>query len=348
MARTLPRIGVKRYVTPRQVFQLSQKEYDELKENLVKMYSSYGKAEDPALKAVKVIERCCGAIKDDGTPWLNAADTFEGRLKAFGYDHVTKTAIPEFFSKDRNNAAFDKKMVPLIPKELSVKDKKGAINSSSLLNSNEKKDVDKRFKQLIKDFPELDNATDRDMALLLSKLYVISDRILNYALDTGNLPKSSNFDNAIFGNIERALKLLGIDRPSRQRAIDKADEGSVAELVKEYEEYCDSDEFIENEKLWAAEEAAILIRKHDRIDESGQRELDEVMFERLSGMTVDVARQFVKNPYYANVQDLMKSVGTHSKMLVHKKERPRLSDVLGIDVQWQKKQNLVKYLNQKD
>lgn len=235
----------------------------------------------------------------------------------------------------------------MIPKELTVADKKNAAGSSSLLNSNEKKDVDKRFRQLIKDFPDLDNATDRDMALLLSKLYVISDRVLNYALDTGNLPKSSNFDTAIFGNIERALKLLGIDRPSRQRALDKADEGSVAELVKEYEEYMDS-EFIENEKLWAAEEISLLIRKHDRLDDNGERELDEVMFERLAGMTIDFAREFVKNPYYSNTDELMKSVNNKIVLTMSTKEKPKLLDVIGINRKCQKKQNLVKYLDQID
>lgn len=347
MAIGVPKVGVKRYVTPRQIFKLNQNEYDELKENLIAMYSAVESVDDPTIKAVKVIERCCLAIKDDGTEWLNATDTFEGRLRTFGYDSKTKTAVPGFFSKDKNNPAFDKKMTPVFPKELNIKDKKAAIGTSSLLNSNEKKDVDKRFKQLIKDFPELDNATDRDMALLLSKLYVISDRILNYALDTGNLPKSSNFDTAIFGNIERALKLLGIDRPSRQKAMDRADEGSVAELVKEYEEYM-VDEFVNNEKLWAAEELALLIRKYERLDDDGQRELDEVMFERLAGMNVDLARQYVENPYYANTDDLMKSIRPNTILTISKKEKPRISEILGIKTKWQKKQNLVKYLKPTD
>ena len=343
MAIGIPKTGVKRYVTPRQIFQLSQTEYDELKENLIAMYSVVDSVDDPAIKAAKVIERCCLAIKDDGTEWYNATDSFEGRLRIFGYDSTTKTAIPGFFSKDKNNPAFDKKMVPVFPKELNIKDKKAAIGTSSLLNSNEKKDVDKRFKQLIKDFPELDNATDRDMALLLSKLYVISDRILNYALDTGNLPKSSNFDTAIFGNIERALKLLGIDRPSRQKAIDKADEGSVAELVKEYEEYM-VDDFVKNEKLWAAEELALLIRKYERLDEEGQREIDDVMFERLAGMPVEMARHYVENPYYSDTEELMKSVKQNTVLTISKKDKPKITEILGIKRKCQKKQNLVKYL----
>jgi hypothetical protein len=347
MAIGVPKVGVKRYVTPRQVFQLSQDEYDKLKENLVTMYSSVDSVDDPVVKAAKVIERCCLAIRDDGAEWLNAADDFDRRLRVFGYDSKTQTAIPGFFSKDKNNPAFDRKMTKVFPKELNIKDKNASIGSSSLLNSNEKKDVDRRFKQLIKDFPDLDNATDRDMALLLSKLYVISDRILNYALDTGNLPKSSNFDTAIFGNIERALKLLGIDRPSRQKAIDKADEGSVAELVKEYEEYM-VDDFIKNEKLWQAEELALLIRKHERLDDEGQPELDEVMFERLAGMPVQLARQYIEDPYYANTDDLMKSVKQTTMLTISKKDKPRITELLGIRNKCPKNQNLAKYLKPTD
>lgn len=347
MAIGIPKVGVRKTITPRQIFQLTKEEYDELKENLIKMYSNVDTVDDPVVKAVKVIDRCCNAIKDDGTAWLNATDSFEGRLRVFGYDYNTKTAIPGVFSKDKNNPAFSSKTVSVFPKELNIKDKRNAIGSSSLLNSSEKKDVDKRFRQLIKDFPELDNATDRDMALLLSKLYVISDRILNYALDTGNLPKSSNFDTAIFGNIERALKLLGIDRPSRQRAIDKADEGSVAELVKEYEEYMD-EEFVKNEKIWKAEELALLMRKYDRLDENGEREIDDIMFERIAGVKPEVAKNYIQDPYYASVDDLMNSISSSTILTISRKQKPKLVELLGSKVKWPKKQNLAKYLNPTD
>lgn len=105
----MPKTGVKRYVTPRQIFHLSQQEYDNIKEDLINMYKTIESVDDPAIKAVKVIERCCLAIKDDGSPWVNASDTFDGRLRSFGFDPKTKAAIPGFFSKNNNNPAFGKK-----------------------------------------------------------------------------------------------------------------------------------------------------------------------------------------------------------------------------------------------
>ena len=296
-----------KYVRQHDQYVLSKLEYDTLFPALVKHFSGYKNVVDPMIRAEVIIRRVCDATLDSGKTWVRAPKSLSDRLKVFGFDYEHMCSIPGYMEK-MNNIGVKATPMGLVPPEMQVAKGADPVHSSSLLSSEELDQVNKQFKKLVKDFPELGgNSTDQSTLMLLAKLFCISNRVMDNGISTGKLSKQANMDGVIVQNIERVQKLLGIDRPSREKQKSITEDGSVATLVVDYENYMDK-EYVANELRWTLEELALLLRKHDRETPHG-KEIDEIVFERLSGgISVSMARKIIKNPYYKSVEELMAEV----------------------------------------
>lgn len=317
------RTGTKRYIRNNAVYELTKDEYGILHAALSVMFHKRSSVTDPNLRATQVIKRCCEGITEDGSMWENCPRKFEDRLKVFGFDYDTMSGIPLFGGASANRGI---EKAGFIPKELKVDSETGnPIYSSSLISSIEKEEVDNKIKQMLEDFPDLNNATDIETVTILAKLLVIANRTMNYVIKGGRLPRNSNLDNAIITNIERLQKLLGINKEARDKTKDITDSGSIADLVREFDRYREKD-FWEREVKWKIEELSLLLRKYDRDDGTGNREIDDVIFEILSdGISVEQAREIIKNPYYKSIDDLMDQIKVENETKQNKKFFARIN-----------------------
>lgn len=326
-------IGPKRYVAHKQVYDLKPDEYLKIKQALIDMYTGLPTVDDPVIKAEQVIKQCCEAITPKGKLWKTAKNDVKHRFAQFGLDLDTMAEIPGW--RDRKIEAYTKALEvrrqqknnrghrpKSLPREMQVKSSIGnPVVSSSLTSSNEKKEFEQYYKMILKEFRELDNPIDRETVKQLAKLKVISDRVMNDAIETGILPKNSNLDTILINGMEKLSKMLGIDRASRNAAISRMGEGTIADLVAEYESFIQN-QFSQLNLKWTMEELALLLMKHDRLDQDGVPEINDVVFRRLSGgITVDEARYVLKNPYYENVDDLMKQAREYSLRAKAEKDR---------------------------
>jgi len=317
MPQRIP-IHKKQYIRPRSVYTLRPDEYIQIKKALVDMYSSWGNVDDPEMKADIVIKQCCEAKTPKGRIWRSAPDELPRRFAIYGLDYAKMAPIPDFHeSRIRGGNIGIKhqgKKTGQIPRELQLEGKSGnAIGSSSLLSNDEDKGVQKKYKQLLNQLPHLDNALTRDDVYMLAKLYIIGDRITTFALDHNKLPSNVNFDSAILGNIERLKKSLDIDVHSLNRDRDDLNDGSVGQLIREFYDYIDDDNFWKHEIELFLEELAMLLRKYERADENGMPEINEVVFRNLTGgLSPEEASYIISNPYCESVEDLIEQAKNYS------------------------------------
>lgn len=258
-----------------------------------------------------MIKRCTMGVLDDlKTQWRSCPKTLAGRLANWGFDFATMKAIPGWYESRSEGGRISGRPrtdATKVPKELKTDGKVDPVASSSLVNFDEAAEVNKIFKRMRKDFPDISAESDLKSLELLAKLYVTADRIAKQALTGGKITKSQ-LDSFSVENIARIQKLLGIDRPSREKAKGETGEGSVADLVVEFERYVNSGEFAQKEREFFVEEVALLLRKYDRETPDGMREIDDVLFERFTGLTVEQAKKLISNPWSASSEELYQSV----------------------------------------
>lgn len=110
--------------------------------------------------------------------------------------------------------------------------------------------------------------------------------------------KQNPHDTKLLKALVDIYSSLGIERSKRAEEEEKVESGTVADLVKLYDEYVSSGDWLELEKKWREEEIALLLRKLDRkFPETNEPELTPEMFQIITGLSVEEAKKIVENPY---------------------------------------------------
>ena len=135
-----------------------------------------------------------------------------------------------------------------------------------------------------------------------------------------DLPLPVKLDFILADDIKKLQELMGISGNQRSKLVDQMNVGSVAELVKLYDEYMSSDEFLTNELKWWKEEAALLLRKMERVFPNGEPELSESVFQRYMGVPSQVAKIIIKDAYAESYEAALANAQT---AIIQEKERAK-------------------------
>ena len=321
MVEKIPHVVKKFTLKVPDKYRIGAEERERLHTGVKGMLEDHNYEGDAHTRANQIIDMCLDGITSKGKCWRGCPDTFEGRLRMFHWDieknvptgtwYGRKAKTPQEGSPETSDSP--------IPSNLKIDGRKKLLKSTSLLSGEELKEFNKRYNAYMRSFSQLDNPADRSALELLVKMEIMSNRILNSVLDTGDTKGvNTKLDLILADDIKKLQELMGISGNQRSKLVDQINVGSVAELVKLYDEYVNSDEFLKNELIWWKEEAALLLRKMERVFPNGEPELIEAVFQRYMEVPSAVAKIIIKDVYATNFEE---ALGNAQMASTQEKER---------------------------
>jgi hypothetical protein len=295
------------------VLTITQEEYDRLREAIAKVQSNRPNVDDPIMAADGILNRCINGRDAKGGLWWNAPYDLKGRLRPFGFNLDTMEGIPGFWENRGRKKGKKTDWAPIdvkkgVPKE--VEQEGVAINVDAIgvpVSNDEKKEYNRRLRAYMKHFPHLDNPADQALLEQLVRLEIMSIRRLDSVLQNRSTSGMSGaIDRDLADNQRKLQETLGIAGNQRMKLMGTISSGSVAELVVRFEAYTKDGRYLEIEFEWWKEEAALLLRKADRLFPDGEPEISDAVFKRFMGVDMVTARHIIADPYSRNLAEARK------------------------------------------
>lgn len=232
--------------------------------------------EEPIFFARKILTRCINGVTDDGKEWVGCPNKVEdddmtllrSRLRILGFDMDTGEKISG--GRTNRKKRLQQQVAGIIAKEnLDIVSpaaaKAGLYKQGSLLSGDEEREYNGFKKKLLKDFPGLrDTIVDElgiDQLALLHVEILRAQRLI--ATDKAN--KKINVDvSSMLKLYKETCESLGISQKQREAKKKSRDDGSVANLVMEYQEIWRDGTFLDLFREQLIEEFQMLYNKYRR------------------------------------------------------------------------------------